>query len=106
MDISINKKTARRLVLSNISRNPADAELDGAKIPARLGDISSARKLQLAGVLDASDGAELLVALPEGSPAPVSNKSALSVDGVRYDIVEVSPMTAADCYQLTISRYV
>lgn len=106
MDISINRLVARRLVLANIARNPADAELDGAKVPARLGDISNSRKLQLAGVLDATEGAELLVALEEGSPAPVSNKSVLYVGGVRYDIAEVQPMTAADCYILTISKYV
>lgn len=106
MDISINRLVARRLVLANIARNPTDAELDGAKVPARLGDISNSRKIQLAGVLDAAEGAELLVALEEGSPAPVSNKSVLYVGGVRYDIAEVQPMLGSDCYILTISKYV
>ena len=106
MDISINRLVARRLVLANIARNPADAELDGAKVSARLGDISNSRKIQLAGVLDAAEGAELLVALKEGLPAPVSNKSVLYVGGVRYDIAEVQPMLGSDCYILTISKYV
>ena len=106
MGISINRLVARRLVLANIARNPTDAELDGAKVPARLGDISNSRKIQLAGVLDAAEGAELLVALEEGSPAPVSNKSVLYVGGVRYDIAEVQPMLGSDCYILTISKYV
>lgn len=104
MDISINKSVARSIVQSNIARKPIDAELDGKAISARLGDISSARKMQLAGVLDTVDGAELLVALDSGSSAPISNKSALTVAGVRYDIIDVQPALGQDCYILTISK--
>lgn len=106
MEFVIDKNIARRLVENNILRNPKKIKLDGVEMTARLGDVGVARKAQLAGFLNVSPDAELIVALPDGAPAPIAMRSTVEMDDAQYEVAEVRPMTAADCYQLTISKII
>jgi hypothetical protein len=104
----------RGVFRSHIYRRPVDILFRGVAHVAAKNEPSMQRKIGLAGYTEEIADLEIMLALPEGTAAPVAN----SPDEVRvydplrpgvvrtfkdYRITNVQTDLAPDCYQLTLS---
>jgi hypothetical protein len=101
---AIDGLVRRRVFLSHIYRRPNTATYRGSQYTVCSTVPSAARKMSLAGYTQEVPDLEIMIALADGSPEPVS----LGADGVtiaakEYRIISVQKDIAPDCYQLSLS---